>query len=453
MNKNIKPKLKYNYDYTKCMMMKMPMAFPNPDKTGSVVINNFDDVFDMIKKVDAVTKGIKKVYYLVGWQYLGHDDKYPDFFEFNESLRRDCDKTARDSFMWLYEEAKKYNSVISVHINFNDAYDNAPSFKRFVKEKALIRKKNGELHAIEKYNGRPCYKTSFKEYWNSGLFKEMFNRLLTVLPLEDAKTVHVDNFQCYHNYSPEVTIAEMQKYRRKMIEYVYSKGIDITSEFTYREDEKLPNKKIFGLPREHNRHIPMDTLGEIPASWWITRLTRREYVDIPPSVYGGGVYKDGLYKNYLYSNIHGEDVFGRYNKDKEWFKSFVYQYATVGLPYHFLCRYERQEIKGAFINQRCIYNKNLISYNKGRRIVKDGYVIKDGGSLCLPQNAACDVYTAYSKNGDERKWHLLKDGYKKALIYEVTENGEKLLSEQKIDNNAILLNIKASQLLKIIIKK
>lgn len=29
-----------------------------------------------------------------------------------------------------------------------------------------------------------------------------------------------------------------------MIEYVTGKGIDITSEFTYREDERLPNHMI-----------------------------------------------------------------------------------------------------------------------------------------------------------------------------------------------------------------
>lgn len=453
MNKNIKPKLKYNYDYTKCMMMKISMAYPAKDQALSVVINDYEGVVDIIKKVDAVTKGITKIYYLVGWQYLGHDDKYPDFFEFNSALKRNCDKSAKESFLWAYKEAKKYNSVLSVHINFNDAYDNAPSFERFVKEKALIRQKNGKPHAIEKYNGRPCYKTSFKEYWTSGLFCEMFDRLLTVLPLEDAKTVHVDNFQCYRNYCPDITISEMQRYRRKMVEYVSLKGIDITSEFTYRENDKLPNKKIFGLPREHNRHSPIDTLGEIPVSWWITRLTRQEYVDIPPSVYGGGVYKDRFYKNYLYSNIHGEDVFGRYNKEKDWFKDFVYQYATVQLPYHFLCRYERQSIKGFSVNQRCIFNKNLISYNKGRKIVKDGYVIKDGDNLCLPQNNIGDTYIAYSKDGEKREWHLLRSGYKRASVYDVTENGENLLDETEVKNNAILLDIKPNQLLKIILKK
>ena len=235
------------------MMMKLGMAYPEKDGSKSHVLMNFEQALDAVKKIDHITQGITKIYYLVGWQYLGHDDKYPDFFEVNAALKRPQDKTARDRFIWLYQEAKKYNSVISVHINFNDAYDNAPSFPDFVKAAALIRKKNGKIHAIEKYNGRACYKTDHKAYWESGLFKRQFNRLLDTLPfLSEAKTIHVDNFQCYKNYAPDVSIKEMQAGRRKMIEYVREKGIDITSEFTYKETEDLSNRPFLGLPREHH---------------------------------------------------------------------------------------------------------------------------------------------------------------------------------------------------------
>ena len=40
----------------------------------------------------------------------------------------------------------------------------------------------------------------------------------------------------------------MQNARRKMIEYVKSKEIDITSEFTYKESNALPNDGFFLLP-------------------------------------------------------------------------------------------------------------------------------------------------------------------------------------------------------------
>ena len=225
----------YNYDYSQCMVMKLDMAYPEKDMSGrSHVMMTFEEALPYIKAVDNMTPGITKIYYLVGWQYLGHDDKYPDFFEVNEALKRPQDKTAWDSFKWLSDEAKKYNSVISVHINFNDAYDNAPSFDDFVKAGDIIRKRNCEPHAIEHYNGRKCYKTCHKGYWESGLFKRQFDRFVETFPfIAETGTVHVDNFQCYKNYAPYVSIPEMQAARRKMIEYVKSKGIDITSVFTY----------------------------------------------------------------------------------------------------------------------------------------------------------------------------------------------------------------------------
>lgn len=99
--------LDFNYDYSRCMVMKLGMAHPEkkiPNK--SHILLSFDEALEYIKKIDNITQGITKIYYLVGWQYLGHDDKYPDFFEVNEELKRPNDKTAYDSFKWFCNEAK-----------------------------------------------------------------------------------------------------------------------------------------------------------------------------------------------------------------------------------------------------------------------------------------------------------------------------------------------------------
>lgn len=85
----------YNYDYASCMVMKLGMAVPDKENPGkSKVSLTFRDALDYIKKIDNITQGITKIYYLVGWQYLGHDDKYPDFFEVNRALKRPEDETA-----------------------------------------------------------------------------------------------------------------------------------------------------------------------------------------------------------------------------------------------------------------------------------------------------------------------------------------------------------------------
>lgn len=439
----------FHYDYTQCMMMKMPLAHPEKEGKTSHVINMFEDAMAMIRAIDAVTQGITKIIYLVGWQYLGHDDKYPDFFAVNEALKRPQDATAHASMLWLMREAEKYHTVVSVHINFNDAYDNAPSFQRYVQAGALIRKKNGQPDPIERYNGRKCYKVSFKEEWQSGLFRERFDRLLELLPLQRAATVHVDNFQCYHNYHPDITIREMQSYRRRMIEYVIGKGIDITSEFTYREDESLPNRKLFGLPREHHPAAPLDTLGLIPASWWCTRMRREEYVAIPPQLYGGGIYKDKRYANYLYGNMHGEEIFQNYNDPGgDWLGRFIHDFATVQVPYRYLCRHRRLAIEGRGQDERCILSDGIVSYNRGRRITVGGETFKEGDNVFLPLDAAEKQWIAYSAKGDSRAWRFPTG--MDAAVYRIGPSGNQFLERREQLNGSIFLTLAPGELLLIL---
>lgn len=442
--------LKFNYDYSRCMAMKLGMAYPEkniPNK--SHILLTFEEALEYIKKIDNITQGITKIYYLVGWQYLGHDDKYPDFFEVNEALKRPEDKTAWDSFKWFSEEAKKYHSIISVHINFNDAYDNAPSFNEFVKAGALIRKKNGKPHAIENYNGRKCYKTCHKTYWESGLFKKMFDRFVDSFPfIAETGTIHVDNFQCYKNYAPFVSIKEMQNARRKMIEYVHEKGIDITSEFTYKESDSLPNRPIFGLPRDHFSKYPMDTLGLIPLSWWCYRMTKKELVETPPGIYCGGEFREKKYNKLLYGNMHGEDIINKDNPN--WSKEFIHKFATYQVPCHFLNSHKRLAINGHGNNLSCMFSDNIISYSKGERITNNNAVIKDGETLFLPFIHKDKHYIAYSKKGDIRTWEIPEKDIFQAKIYQITENGNVFLKELPVYNHKIELLMKPETALLII---
>lgn len=434
--------LNFNYDYSKCMVMKLGMAHPEkkiPNK--SHVKLTFSDALEYIKKIDNITQGITKIYYLVGWQYLGHDDKYPDFFEVNEALKRPEDKTAYDSFKWLNAEAKKYNSIVSVHINFNDAYDNAPSFGEFVKNNALIRKKNGKIDPIENYNGRKCYKTCLKAYWETGLFKKMFDRFVETFPFIAATgTIHVDNFQCYKNYAPYISIREMQDARREMIKYVHDKGIDITSEFTYKESNSLPNKPFLGLPRDHFHKYPMDTVGLIPLSWWCYRMTEKELVETPPSVYCGGEFREKKYNKLLYGNMHGEDIVTKENNN--WAEDFIYRFATYQVPCHFLNSHKRLAINGKGRNLSCTFSDGIVSYAKGEKITLNNKLIKDGDTLFLPFVHKEKQYIAYSVKGDIRIWDIPEKNVKSAKIYCISENGNKLIKEIEILNNKIELFIK-----------
>ncbi len=444
--------LPYNYDYARCMVMKLGMAVPDREHPGkSKVLLTFDRALAYIRQIDRITQGIQKIYYLVGWQYLGHDDKYPDFFEVNAALKRPEDPTAWDSFQWFCREAKQYHSIISVHINFNDAYDNAPSFPDFVRAGALIRKRNGKPNPIEKYNGRKCYKTCHKGYWESSLFQRQIDRFITTFPfIAETGTIHVDNFQCYKNYAPAVSIEEMQGARRKMIEYVKSKGIDITSEFTYKESAQLPNRPIFGLPRDHFKHAPMDTVGLIPMSWWVYRMTDQELLRTPPSLYCGGEFREKWMNRVFYGNMHGEDIVTCANT--HWAADFIRRFATYQVPGHYLNTLQRHAMHRRSGQKYCLFSDSVISYAKGSKITKSGRVIKDGDNLCLPFVHEKSTYIAYSRDGDRRDWPIFEAGKTKARLYKITENGNQDAGTLPIENGTLHLHIPKDTAYKIIVE-
>lgn len=74
-----KPVRAFNHDYSQIWVTKMFLSVP--DKSGSSqVMMTFEQALEAIRVTDNLSLGIPKIVYLVGWQYNGHDDKYPAFF-------------------------------------------------------------------------------------------------------------------------------------------------------------------------------------------------------------------------------------------------------------------------------------------------------------------------------------------------------------------------------------
>ena len=92
------------------LVMKIGISVP-VQKGGTKIINTFENALEIIRKADNLSLGVPKIIYLVGWQYNGHDDKYPAFFEVNKELKRPQDKDARASLIWLMTEARKYHTT------------------------------------------------------------------------------------------------------------------------------------------------------------------------------------------------------------------------------------------------------------------------------------------------------------------------------------------------------
>lgn len=440
--------MNYTYDYSKTMMMKLCLA--NPDRKGGSIVNaNFEKALSIIKQVDNITLGVQKIIYLVGWQYCGHDDKYPAFFEVNPYLKRQADKTALDSLLWLMEEAKKFNTIVSLHINFTDAYEDSPIFWEYKKANALIRNAKGEPAAIEKYNGRACYKISYKEEWENGLFHKRVDKLFEMLPIEKAGTVHVDNFQCYVNRKPFVSAEEQQYYRRKMIAYLRDKGVDITSEFTYREGKQtiLAYGKITRdvTPFKY----PIACLGEIPAVWWTDKMTLEEYFKYYPKVYGGGMPKNSKAANLFYGNIHGEDLI---LQGGDWQNEFIRHFISINVPYFYLNSKQRVGFCDKK-NHKLIFSDGTISTDSGEIYDKNGNLLKSAklkvtekGKLTLGNSKVflpyCGGYVAYCDDGGNVSYSVKNGEY---VMSEITAEGLVEKDTIVVTNNAIQLSLDAEK--------
>jgi hypothetical protein len=140
--KTMKPERPFFHHYDQSIVMKIFLA---RKANGGEVVLTFEQALDVIKRMDTITCGTPKIVYLVGWQFNGHDSKYPAWSEVNERLKRPEDKAAIDSLRWLIREGRKYHTTVSLHINVLDAYEDSPLWNVYKDNDVLAREKDGKL--------------------------------------------------------------------------------------------------------------------------------------------------------------------------------------------------------------------------------------------------------------------------------------------------------------------
>ena len=390
----------FRHDYSKLFMMKIDMAIPDYEKNISVVWQNCTEVLDTIIAIDTITLWVSKIVYLVGWQYLGHDDKYPAFFEVNKGIKCDENTSPEDSLNWLISEAKKYNTVVSLHINLSDAYMDSPLWDTYIEHDLIVKNMFGKPKVTGRWNKQKAYQVSFLKEYNSGLFQKRIDKLCSIIPLTDIGTVHVDAF--FARRGKGVNIKSEKLGRRKMIEYCMSKGIDVTSEFLYRE-WKCGHRAHFGKS---------DIVDLIPA-YWHTAVSRRDVLSYSARELTGsinsGIAFDKSMNSLIYGNLKGEDIIG--DAKSEWHDEFAFKFATYGLPYLYLNELERLYIIGIMHGRRLYHSGNVVSYVKDKKITKNDKILKINNELCLSVPYLNKTYVGYSENGKKNKWYLENGSY------------------------------------------
>ena len=452
---------KFNYDYAKTLWMKMYLATPDFKNNVSNVHINFEQALEIIKTVDNLTQGVPKIVYLVGWQGLGHDDCYPEMEVVNQYLKRDCDPTARDSFLWLYEEAKKYHTVVSVHGNIADAYGVNATHPAMVEAHAVAMNPDGTPAVIEIFNGRDAYKVSYKQYWESGLFHRHWERLCETLPIREAGTIHLDNFCIAENFCPRTTVEEQNEARNAILDFIHEQGVDVTSEYTYREAafraEYSHHPIRHGFYAKHVElppaaswsQYPIRALGRIPATWWTSMLTMEDCMTVPASLYSGHV-TDGAQAAVFYGAMHGEDIWMHHGIDKtKWAPPFLREFCTYQVPYGYLNRYDRlsyvtlpAEEGGGY---EVTFSDGVVSRGYDQRITKNGVVLKQGNNVILPINEENTTFVVYSEQGFTGLWNMPDATFTKGTVYEITADGNRYLGDCDVTDGAAFLSVAAGQ--------
>jgi len=273
------PERPWFHKYDQSLVMKIFLAERTDEGRGCRVCLTFEQALEVIERLDRITCGAPKIIYLVGWQYNGHDSKYPAWGEVNHRLKRVQDATALESLKWLMHEGQKHHTTVSLHINALDAYADSPLWQEYLAKDIIAKDKRGAPLKGIVWNGLQSYPLSYAREWETGCAKRRIDGLLKLLPeLKQAHTIHIDAFHTYPPLPPESQVEGFKGIspflgygperecaaQRKTLRYFRDYGLDVTSE--HSTGGRLD--PFVGLQ-------PMAWIYEPPAP------------DIPPSLYCG----------------------------------------------------------------------------------------------------------------------------------------------------------------------
>ena len=441
------------HDYSKTYVTKLFLSqaefdplhlgrYKMRDNGKQKVCMNCEQAFEAIKGMDALTLGLPKIVYLVGWQYNGHDSKYPAFFEGNRAVARASDKDPLDSVRWLMREAKKHHTTVSVHINLFDAYDDSPLFEEYKRADVLAREKDGTYIL-----GDWGYKVSYAAEWEKGLVQKRLDRLCELLPIREAGTIHVDAF---HNAVPFPVAGADGRHRivfhspispwhghtheqdveakRNIVRYLDAKGIDVTTEGVGGMD--------VGGGRE----------GYFPMYWHFH--SRKYALSLMPSQACGGDCGVKAFGD----NLAGEAVFRRNLDLDRALDVFKREFCKTTLVCQYLNTFKRKALLEGRGGSIGVFEDGVRTMWKGGRlgVEKDGELLSDGCDMLIPALWLGEgALVAYSERGCRDRTWKVPAGVKlanKAKACTVTAKGREPFSRFKVEGDSVIITLSPNEM-------
>lgn len=404
----------FNHDYSQTWVTKMSLAVL--DKQGDCEVRlTFEQALEMIRQSDNLSLGVPKIVYLVGWQYNGHDDKYPAFFEVNEHLKRAGDASGLESLRWLMREARKYNTVVSLHINMTDAYDDSPLWPEYVANDLISKNADGSLKVIGVYNGRKAYQINYRNEWESGYTQMRIDRLLALLPeLEESGTIHADAWIARPSEGHNETVIVEAEYQKKAACYWQAKGVDITSEWV------------------------MDyMIGHVSYAWHFNAFEQYDYLRMPASVYTGtGLNPDIRSSDHDLGFLFGTSCYGeplwKIEEGYSWQPVLTDDFMLKCPQYFFLNSLKRLSVEGEGKNRTAFFSDRVSVSLSDSTVRQKDRILRSGNTICIPAVWRDDdgviVYSRDTKGKTSFDIPYFWGSPKSATVWQITAEG---LKEQK----------------------
>lgn len=428
---------------------KFKDRFKHRDSGETDVYMNCEQAVEALRALDNLTLGMPKIIYLVGWQYNGHDSKYPALFEGNKTIMRACDTDPLQSISWVMREGKKYHTSVSLHINMFDAYEDSPLFMKYLENDVLARDKVGHL-----INGDWGFKVSYAQEWDKGFAQERLDSLCKLLPIAESGTLHIDAFHLMvpegilnDKGEPEIrftkrpispylkwTMEDELNAQKKIIQYLDKKGIDVTTEGPDNIDG--PSDPFIGY---HTMvyHYPTNYYG----------------IYLPTQVAGGDNESNW---GRVFGNCTNVEPILRENLHN--YEKLKLEFCTRSLISNYLNRFGRQYAMEGKDYIAVQYDEKLKAELKGNEllITHNGGTLVEGNDILIPAlwTEANDL-VAYSQKGyDKKTWRLSKNlpSSGKVSLYEVTAEGNKFIGTTKFSGRKLTLTMKPGQMMQVVIK-
>ncbi|MHC1750236.1 MAG: endo-alpha-N-acetylgalactosaminidase family protein [Cellulosilyticaceae bacterium] len=451
-----KPERPYQHNYEKTLMMKVAVSEPSGEPNGTKIFLRFEEILDLIEKIDKITREIPKIIYLVGWQYCGHDDKYPAFFEVNPALKRDGDETPRESLIWLMDEALKYHTTVSLHINMTDAYKDSPLWDTYLAHDLISKKDDDTLMDIGEWGNyvkKTAYQVNYTKEWESGFAKKRIDQLLALLPIQRAGTIHVDAF--FARASKGHSLEQEKAAKRKICRYWRDCGIDLTTEFLHGSNKG-------DTVESYTDGTNSGVIGIIPAMWHFNQ-SLEDYMKRPASlVTGAGINEDIKYGTdkgipFLFGcSMRGEGIFihpqNRYGLNPNWEEAFIAQFCLTTLVWQYLNQFERLQLEENDDNKIVTYSQDVTANLKEQVIRQNDTIIRESSDVLVPLAWRKErEMIAFSLEGYEnKKWKLLHpwETVENIVLYEIKDCKIERFGECKVDLGCcITLSLQPGQMI------